>query len=95
MSRPRRGPGPAGGAACVIIPGRHGLLAGFWAVRLNIDDIDANLMAKAMKAGKAKTKKGVVEEALRLLVQIRNQEKILPLRGKLRWEGSLDEMRRN
>lgn len=63
-------------------------------MRLKID-IDDNLMAKAMEAGKAKTKKGVVEEALRLLVQIRNQEKILPLRGKLRWEGSLDEMRRD
>lgn len=63
-------------------------------MRLKID-IDDDLMAKAAAASAAKTKKEVVEEALRLLVQIRNQEKILPLRGKLRWEGSLDEMRRD
>ncbi len=63
-------------------------------MRLKID-IDDDLMAKAAAASAAKTKKEVVEETLRLLVQIRNQEKILPLRGKLRWEGSLDEMRRD
>lgn len=59
----------------------------------NINDIDDDLMAEAAAASAAKTKKEVVEEALRLLVQIRNQEKILPLRGKLHWKGSLEEMR--
>ena len=61
-------------------------------MRTNID-IDDDLMAKAMAVGDSRTKKGVVEEGLRLLVQVRNQKKILPLRGKLHWEGSLDEMR--
>ena len=63
-------------------------------MRLNIDDIDANLMAKAMEAGKAKTKKGVVEEALRLLVQMHAQGELRQLFGKPRRESSLDEMRR-
>lgn len=56
-------------------------------------DIDRALMAKAMAAGEAKTKKGTVEQALRLFVQIQDQKKILPLRGKLHWEGPLGKMR--
>jgi Arc/MetJ family transcription regulator len=40
-----------------------------------------------------KTKRAVVEEALRTLIQLKRQEEILPLRGKLKWDGNLDEMR--
>ena len=41
-------------------------------------------------------KKAAVEEGLRLLVRTRTQErKLRALRGKLRWEGSLDDMRRD
>jgi len=35
----------------------------------------------------------VVEEALRLVVQLKKQEGILKLFGKVHWEGDLDEMR--
>jgi hypothetical protein len=35
----------------------------------------------------------VVEEALRLLVQLKRQEQILGLRGKLKWEGDLEPSR--
>ena len=63
-------------------------------MRTNIE-IDENLMAEALKAGEFKTKKAAVEEGLRLLVQTRAQERIRRLRGKLRWEGSLEEMRRD
>lgn len=59
-------------------------------MRAHIDD---DLMAKVMEASDSKTKKGAVEEALRLFVQVQGQKKILALRGKLHWEGSLDEMR--
>ena len=59
-------------------------------INFNIDDA---LMAKAMAASESKTRKGAVEQALRLFVQIQGQKKILPLRGKLHWEGPLDEMR--
>ena len=58
-------------------------------------EIDDGLMAEAMEAGGFKTKQAVVEEGLRLLVQTQAQGRIRELRGKLRWEGSLDEMRRN
>ena len=58
-------------------------------------DIDDELMTEARKASGCKTKKAAVEEGLRLLVHTRNQEFIGALRGTLRREGSLDEMRRD
>ncbi len=63
-------------------------------MRTNID-IDDDLMAQAIKAGGFKTKKEAVEAALELLVRTRGQGSIKRLRGKLNWEGSLDEMRRD
>ena len=58
-------------------------------------EIDDSLMAEAMEVGGFKTKRATVEEGLRLLVQTRTQGRIRELRGKLNWEGSLDEMRRD
>jgi Arc/MetJ family transcription regulator len=55
--------------------------------------IDDNLMAEAMKLSRLKTKKAVVESGLRLLIQIKKQERIKSLRGKLKWDGDLKEMR--
>lgn len=55
--------------------------------------IDDELMNKAMSLSQKKTKKAVVEEALKLLVQIKEQFKIRDLRGRLKWEGNLDLMR--
>ncbi len=55
--------------------------------------INDELMDEAMKLSGFKTKKAVVEEGLRLLVKLKKQQKIKTLRGKLKWEGSLDEMR--
>ncbi len=55
--------------------------------------IDDRLMAEALKLSNIKTKKGVVEKALKLLVQVKKQEKIRKLRGELNWEGTLSEMR--
>ncbi|MCD6188381.1 MAG: type II toxin-antitoxin system VapB family antitoxin [Desulfuromusa sp.] len=55
--------------------------------------VDDDLMAEAMELSNIKTKKGVVDQALNLLVQVKKQEKIRQLRGKLSWEGNLDEMR--
>ena len=63
-------------------------------MRTNID-IDDRLMAAALRAGGLKTKKATVEAGLRLLVQTRTQGRIRAQRGKLRWEGSLDHMRRD
>ena|GEM_PF-123846 len=70
----------------------HNLLSGEFAIRTNID-IDDDLIKEAIAVTGAKTKKDVVTEALRLLVRTRQQAGIKKLRGKLKWEGSLDEMR--
>ncbi|HXQ50848.1 MAG TPA: type II toxin-antitoxin system VapB family antitoxin [Stellaceae bacterium] len=61
-------------------------------MRTNID-IDDTLMRNAMTATGLNTKRGVVEEALRLLVRLKQQEKIRAIRGKFRWEGELSQMR--
>jgi Arc/MetJ family transcription regulator len=55
--------------------------------------IDDKLMSLAFKTSGLNTKKEVVEEALRLLIKVKNQQKLKKLRGKLKWEGNLDEMR--
>jgi len=55
--------------------------------------VDDNLMAEALKLSNIKTKKGVVEAALKLLVQVKRQEAIRKLRGRLSWEGDLAKMR--
>ena len=55
--------------------------------------IDDELMADALKATGLRTKKEAVEEGLRLLVKRNKQQSIRKLRGKLHWEGDLDEMR--
>lgn len=61
-------------------------------MRINIV-IDDKLMSTALKISGLNTKKEVVEEALRLLVKVKNQSKLRMLRGKLKWEGDLNEMR--
>ncbi len=55
--------------------------------------IDDELMSEALTLSRLKTKKAVVETGLKLLVQIKKQERIKSLRGKLKWEGDLDAMR--
>lgn len=55
--------------------------------------IDDALMQQAMSFTGIKTKKAVVEEALTLLIRLKKQDKIRALRGKLSWDGDLDEMR--
>lgn len=55
--------------------------------------IDDNLMNKAKKVSGLKTKKETIEEALKLLVAQREQAEIRKLRGKLKWEGNLEETR--
>ena len=55
--------------------------------------IDDRLMNEALSLSDSKTKKAVVEEGLSLLIRLKKQKKIKSLRGKLKWEGNLDEMR--
>jgi Arc/MetJ family transcription regulator len=55
--------------------------------------IDDDLMEEALKASRLKTKKGAVEEGLRLLVQRKKQENVKRLKGVLHWHGDLEQMR--
>jgi len=64
------------------------------AVRTNIE-IDDDLMDEAIKASGLATKRETVEAGLRLLVQLKRQREIRGYRGKLRWEGNLERMRRD
>lgn len=55
--------------------------------------IDDDLMADAIKVTGLSTKKEVVEQGLKLIIKRNQQQAIRQLRGKLQWEGDLDEMR--
>jgi len=57
--------------------------------------IDEDLMKEAMMLSRLKTKKAVVESGLELSIQIKKQEQLKSLRGKLKWIGDLDAMRRD
>jgi Arc/MetJ family transcription regulator len=61
-------------------------------MRTNID-IDDDLMRQAMRASGATTKRAVVEQGLRMLVDVRGQRAIRRLRGKVQWTGDLNASR--
>jgi len=63
-------------------------------MRTNID-IDDDLMEKALKYSKLKTKKEIINEALSEYVKYQMRLKLLSLQGKVKWVGDLDKMRRN
>lgn len=56
--------------------------------------IDDQLIGEAMAASGLKTKRAVVEEALRRMVALKQQEDLRKLRGA-GWNGDLDAMRRD
>jgi len=55
--------------------------------------INDELMNEALKLTDYKTKKAVVEEGLKLLVRLKKQERLKSLRGKLKWDADLEQMR--
>ena len=55
--------------------------------------VDDDLMASALKLSGLKTKRAVIEEGLRLLVERGRQSEVRAFRGKLKWSGDLDQMR--
>jgi Arc/MetJ family transcription regulator len=61
-------------------------------MRTNIE-IDDKLMGRAMALSGKSTKKSVVEEALRLAVQLKRQTEALHQLWGIGWEGNLAEMR--
>ena len=61
-------------------------------MRTNIE-IDDKLMRDTLKATGLKTKREVVELALKELLRLRQQSDLRKLRGKVYWEGDLEKMR--
>lgn len=61
-------------------------------MRTNID-IDDKLLKEAMKYTKLSTKKDVVNFVLDDYVRLQKRKLLLSLRGKVKWEGNLNEMR--
>lgn len=59
-------------------------------MRINIE-IDDALMEMALKASNFKTKKQVIEEALKLYVKIHEQKNILNFKGKVTFFESSEE----
>ena len=57
--------------------------------------IDPKLMGEALRLSGAPTKRQVVEDSLRLLIQVKQQERIRKVRGKLKWVGDLSALRRD
>jgi len=57
--------------------------------------IDDQLMERALITSGYRTKREAVEEGLRLLVRLKEQEQIRAARGKLPWSGDLEAMRRD
>lgn len=56
--------------------------------------LDDRLVSEAMAASGIKTKRAVVEEALRRMVAVLRQQEVRELRG-IGWTGDLDAMRRD
>jgi Arc/MetJ family transcription regulator len=62
------------------------------AMRTNIV-LDDRLVQRAMRATGLKTKRAVVEAGLQLLIRVKAQGAVRRLRGKVAWEGNLEETR--
>lgn len=57
--------------------------------------INDRLMSKALKASGYRTKRSAIEAGLRLLAQRGSQDRLLRLKGRIRWQGNLADMRRD
>jgi len=55
--------------------------------------IDDELMRQVMKLTGLRTKREAVELGLKALLRLKKQEDIRNYRGKLDWQGDLDDMR--
>lgn len=61
-------------------------------MRTNIE-IDETLINEASELSGSKTKKETVELALKELIRIHKMRQLADLRGKVKWEGDLEQMR--
>ena len=63
-------------------------------MRTNID-IDDDLLAETMRVTGQKTKKGAVEEAMRLVTRNARLKQAIDELAGIGWEGDLEEMRKD
>jgi len=61
-------------------------------MRTNIE-LDDELMLQALQLSKINTKKEVIHEALKNYVGLMKRKQLLELKGKVKWEGDIKEMR--
>lgn len=61
-------------------------------IRTNVV-LDNKLIEAGFKATGLKTRRELIDFALRELLRHKQQEKLLALKGKVTWEGDLEEMR--
>lgn len=64
----------------------------FIIMRTNIE-LDDVLVKQAIKLSKLKTKREVVQEALKSYVASMKKRELLNLKGRVSWQGNLKEMR--
>ena len=57
--------------------------------------LDETLVGKGLRLTGIKTQRELVDYALRELVRRKEQKRILRFRGKVPWEGDLDQLREN
>lgn len=81
---------PVSGQAFVHIEGL--IVCTLRSVRTNIE-IDDDLLAEAQAVAGTRTKRETVHVALQELVRRRSRQGMLDLRGRVRWDGDLDETR--
>lgn len=58
-------------------------------------DIQDDLLRKAQKMTGINKKVEIVNYALKRLLEQKEAEQVLELRGKVKWEGSIEEMRKD
>jgi hypothetical protein len=56
--------------------------------------LDEDLFMRGWNLSGKKTKKGFLEEVIRVYVGLHDQAQVRSLRGKLVWDGSLDDLRK-
>jgi Arc/MetJ family transcription regulator len=66
----------------------------FHMLRTNIE-LDEKLVKEGLKLTRKKTKKELVNHALRELVSRLKRKKLLELEGKVKWKGKLSDLRKS
>lgn len=67
-------------------------MASIHILRTNVE-IDDKWMSETLKITGLKTKRQVVEQAFGELLRLKKQEGLRKLRGKIDWQGDLEDMR--